>query len=293
MGIPIDRHFTTHPTYPTSFMKIQLASDLHLEFFARILPQERLIQAAPDADVLVLAGDIHNGTQALDLFKNWPVPVLYVAGNHEFYGHQWDQIRDDLRTQCEGTAIRFLDNSRVDFGEVRFLGATLWTDFSLSGVGMQGIDVGKAMRCARDSMADFSVIQTQVGLFTPEQAMQDHAQSVRWLAQQMQLPFDGTTVVITHHAPHPLSIHPRYHGDWLNAAFASDLTPLMPKIDCWLHGHVHDSFDYRVGRCRVVANPAGYIENRSALPWLSNPKFENEHFDAGCVIDLADSGASL
>ena len=269
-------------------MKIQLASDLHLEFLTHILPHETLIRPAPDADILVLAGDIHQGTQALELFKDWPVPVLYVAGNHEFYGHRWEQVRQDLQTQCVGTAIRFLDNSRFDLGDVRFLGATLWTDFSQSIIG-----VDKAMRYARARMADFRAIQTQAGIFTPEQSMQDHAQSVQWLAQQLVEPHAGPTVVITHHAPHPLSIHLRYRGDQLNAAFASDLTALMEQSDLWLHGHVHDSFDFRVGRCRVVANPAGYIENRSSLPWLASANFENAQFDACCVIDSAKTEVSL
>lgn len=109
-------------------MKIQLASDLHLELLQRDFPGERLITPAGGVDVLVLAGDIANGTQAIDLFKNWPVPVLYLAGNHEFYGESFEQARITLRKATEGTNIHFLDNDVVDFGGVRFLGATLWTD---------------------------------------------------------------------------------------------------------------------------------------------------------------------
>jgi hypothetical protein len=225
--------------------------------------------------------------QLEQLIRDWPVPVLYVAGNHEFYGHRWEQLRQDLQTQCLGTSIRFLDNSRFDLGEVRFLGATLWTDFSQSIIG-----VDRSMRCARARLADFGAIQTQTGLFTPEQSMKDHAQSVQWLTQQLEKPHAGQTVVITHHAPHPLSIHLRYRSDLLNAAFASNLTPLLVQSDLWLHGHVHDSFDYRVGRCRVVANPAGYIENRASLPWLASANFENPHFDACCVIDSSLTGES-
>ena len=64
-------------------MRIQLASDLHLEYLQRLFPGERLISPAVDADLMVLAGDIGNGIQAIELFKNWPVPLLLLAGNHE------------------------------------------------------------------------------------------------------------------------------------------------------------------------------------------------------------------
>src|ERR1700709_193515 len=100
-------------------MKIQLASDLHLEYLQRNFPLERLIAPAYGADVLVLAGDIANGTLAIELFKDWPVPVLYLAGNHEFYHQSFDQTRTELSNTAVGTHIRFLDNDVVDFGGVR------------------------------------------------------------------------------------------------------------------------------------------------------------------------------
>ncbi len=74
-------------------MKIQLTSDLHLEFLERRFPTERIIVPAPGADILVLAGDIHNGAKAVALFADWPVQLLLLAGNHEFYGRSWEQTR--------------------------------------------------------------------------------------------------------------------------------------------------------------------------------------------------------
>lgn len=109
-------------------MQLQLASDLHLEFLKRYFSGERLIAPAYGADILVLAGDVANGTQAIELFKDWSVPVLYVVGNHEFYGESFEQMCIDLRRAAAGTPIRFLDNDVADFGSVRFLGCTLWTD---------------------------------------------------------------------------------------------------------------------------------------------------------------------
>ena len=265
-------------------MKIQLASDLHLEFLARNFPTETLIKPEPGADLLVLAGDVDNGIRAIELFKDWPVPVLYVAGNHEFYGQDWEPLRGNLQTLCQGTNVHFLDNTRIDIAGVRFLGCTLWTDFSQSSIGPE-----KAMHHVAQRLNDFKRIKAQTHRLTPSETVTDHQQSVQWLERELQLPYGGKTVVISHHAPHPLSIHPRYHGDPLNAAFASDLTGLLALADLWLHGHVHDSFDYSVGTCRVVANPAGYILNRYVLQDIEAAVFENKLFNPACLLEIPTS----
>lgn len=264
-------------------MKIQLASDLHLEFLQRDFPGERLIAPAYGADVLVLAGDIANGTLAIELFHDWPVPVLYLAGNHEFYGESFDQARVDLRKAAEGTHIRFLDNDMADFGGVRLLGATLWTDYLLPCDRTQR----QLMDNAERRLNDHHSIRTQEGFFTASKALEEHEQSRRWLEHELDKPYDGKTVVITHHGPHALSVHPRYAGDPTNAAFVSgNLDALLLKADLWLHGHVHDSFDYFVGECRVVANPLGYAMNRNQVAKTRDLKFENPGFQWACVIDV-------
>lgn len=268
-------------------MKIQLASDLHLEFIQRDYPGKRLIEPAPGADVLVLAGDIANGTQAIELFADWPVQVLYVAGNHEFYGYTFDQLRIDLRKAAAGTSIHFLDNDAFQMDGVRFLGATLWTDYKLARDLSQLTQMRHAERCIRDH----SAIRAGNGYFTDftaQMALDEHEKSRAWLENELAKPFDGKTVVITHHGCHRLSVHPRYVGNVANAAFVSDLSSLLFKANFWLHGHVHDSFDYSASGCRVVANPRGYAKNR----WKSkNPRdfdFENPLFDPALVIDTAD-----
>jgi predicted phosphodiesterase len=264
-------------------MKIQLASDLHLEMLAPAFAHETLIQAAPEADLLVLAGDIHAGTRAIERFKDWPVPVLYVAGNHEFYGHAWEPTRLALREACAGTRVRFLDNDRVDIAGVRFLGCTLWTDFRLEGVAQR-----VSMAFVQRALTDYRLIQTDAGIVTAEQTLQDHERSRHWLARELDQAHAGKTVVVTHHGPHPLSVHPRYLGNPLNGGFVSDMTPLLDKADLWLHGHVHDSFDYAVGPCRVVANPAGYILNRRVMKAFEDGVLENADFDGSCVLELGD-----
>lgn len=272
-------------------MKIQLASDLHLEFLQRDLPGLRLINPVPDADVLVLAGDIGNGTQAMELFADWPVPVIYIAGNHEFYDHPIDGMREKMR-KCTPPNMHFLENGSIVIKGVRFLGATLWTDYRV----VPGCLQSKSMKECGFSLNDHSLIRTGRHTFTPSDALALHEESRAWLEQELAKPFDGKTVVVTHHGCHPLSIHPRYSGQPLNGAFVSDLTDVMPGADLWLHGHVHDGFDYRVGNCRVVANPAGYIRNLSAFrprsmssahPFKPVPfQFENARFKPNLVIEI-------
>ena len=116
-------------------MLIQYASDLHLEFLERRHPGVRLIEPAPGAEVLILAGDIHHADRAVEVFGNWPCPVIYVAGNHESYGTEilkvHAQIRERVLARTSGSAFHFLENEAVVIGRVRFLGTTLWTDYQL------------------------------------------------------------------------------------------------------------------------------------------------------------------
>lgn len=280
-------------------LRMQLASDLHLEVLESRFPGERLIAPTADADLLVLAGDVANGRRAIELFADWPVPVLYVAGNHEFYDLNWETARADLRQAARGTSVQFLDNDVADLSifrhwwaprrekldRVRFLGSTLWTDYRYDA----GMTQRELMEHAEMRIRDHTVITTGEGRFTAAHALRDHELSRAWLERELASPFTGKTIVLTHHAPHPLSVHPRYQtvdSLAINAAYVSDLEPLLRMADVWCHGHVHDSFDYRVGGCRVVANPRGYAKNRNSAVTVSDLRFENAEFQWACVIDI-------
>lgn len=264
-------------------MRIQLASDLHLEHLSRYFPGETLIRPAREADVLVLAGDIGRAADAVELFAGWPVPVLYVMGNHEAYGGCLETVQDNLRAASAGTSVRFLEQDVADYGVVRFLGCTLWTDYRLRSNRTQR----QLMEHAALRINDHRLIQVRDGgVFTPERALQEHERARAWLAGELAKEYDGKTVVITHHAPHPLSVHPRYAGDPTNAAFASEIPELLQRADIWLHGHVHDSFDYSVEGCRVVANPRGYARNLSSAANPSMLQFENSSFRYGCIVEV-------
>lgn len=265
-------------------MRVQIASDLHFEHLARCSPGETLIRPAPEADVLVLAGDIAQAKDAVARFGDWPVPVLYVLGNHEFYGGCIDAVREELTVATAGTSVRVLEREVADFGGVRFLGCTMWTDYRLRSNRTQR----HLMENAALRLNDHRLIRTRAGgLFHPAHALQDHEISRTWLAQELSKPYAGKSVVVTHHAPHSLSVHPRYVGDPTNAAFASDLAELLHRADLWIHGHVHDSVDYRVEGCRVVANPRGYARNAHSAKSMDALQFENPAFEHALVIDIS------
>lgn len=278
-------------------MLIQYASDLHLEFLERRHPGVRLIEPAPGAEVLILAGDIHHADRAVEVFGDWPCPVIYVAGNHESYGTDilkvHAQIRERVLARTSESAFHFLENEAVVIGRVRFLGATLWTDYQLMDHMYSQV---ASMRTAEVGLNDHQMIKIGGERFDPADALSLHWGSRTWLAQELDKKAEhtldefDTTVVVTHHGCHPQSCHPRYANDPINPAFVSNLRDLVGKADFWVHGHVHDSFDYAVGACRVMANPAGYVRNMGSAmgPWEFQQ--ENPGFDPVNVFDTTDRG---
>jgi predicted phosphodiesterase len=253
-------------------MKLNILSDLHLRFEAFERPMN-------DADVVVLAGDIARPREAASWALGFSKPVLYVAGNHEFYGSSIDGAAAELERLCRGTRVHVLNDREAVIDGVRFLGSTLWTDFELFGVGERK---AAAMAEAKRLLRDFSRIalrESTGAVFTPEDSTVLFKRHADWLASRLATPHDGPTVVITHHAPSPRSIHPRFAGSLLNACFVSDLESLLgaDRAPLWIHGHTHDSFDYEVKGTRVVCNPHGYT--RSGVN-------ENPHFDPNFTIEV-------
>lgn len=268
-------------------MKIHVLSDLHLEFSAFVPPDT-------GADVVVLAGDIGQHTHGLqwalaELRGRHPEgqrpAILYVPGNHEFYHAELYGIRRELqklaeRARQEGIRAWVLDNGAVEFEGVRFLGATLWTDYQLFG---SGPEMAFAMREAVRGLYDHRIIRCAPrSEFSPAQALRLHNESAAWLAGELNQPFDGKTVVVTHHLPSMQSVADRFKNDALSAAFASRLDRLVAKADLWIHGHTHDNMDYQLGKCRVVCNPRGYVQESN----VGGRSVENPNFDPGFVIDL-------
>ena len=250
-------------------MKLHVLSDLHLS-------QGELPVPESDADLVVLAGDIARPARAIAWASRLAKPVLYVAGNHEFYGASIEATSDELKRLCAGTHVRVLDCDELVVDGVRFLGATLWTDFMVVG---EGEARAAALAEAQRFMRDFSVVRTGGEPFTPQASATLFAHHAAWLEARLAEPHDGPTVVITHHAPSPKSVHPRFAGSPLNACFVSDAERLIDgrRAQLWIHGHTHDSFDYTVNGTRVLCNPRGYAKDGVN---------ENAAFDARLTVEV-------
>lgn len=246
-------------------MKVHVLSDLHLG----VHDMERPLT---DADVVVLAGDIGPPRLAAAWALRLAKPVLYVLGNHEFYGGHIDNTAAEFERLCAGTPVHLLDDGELVIGGVRFLGSTLWTDFMLQG---DGEPKQAAVDAAQRFMRDFSRIRSGGGdaLFTPADAAARFSRHAAWLDARLGTAHAGPTVVITHHAPSPRSIHPRFAGSALNACFVSDAEHLVgaARAGWWIHGHTHDSFDYELRGTRVICNPRGYAKNGVNENPLFNP----------------------
>lgn len=254
-------------------MKLHVLSDLHLSRGALAIPGN-------DADAVVLAGDIARPREAVAWAAGLAKPVLYVPGNHEFYGGSIAGTVAELKRLCAGTAIRVLDNEETFLSGVRFLGTTLWTDFRLFGEGeKRAAAMGEAQRLMRD-FSSIGVDDAAQEPLTPAASAALFDAAAAWLKGKLAEPCGGPTVVITHHAPARHSIHPRFADSLLSACFVSDAQALVAASGArlWIHGHTHDSFDYRLDGTRVVCNPRGYAKDGAN---------ENPLFDAGFMIEIA------
>ncbi|MDQ2778834.1 MAG: metallophosphoesterase [Pseudomonadota bacterium] len=254
-------------------MKIALLSDLHLSVQPMPAPPT-------DADVVVIAGDLHRPAGAIEWARQFRQPTLFVAGNHEFYGGDLVTTLRDLRAHASGSNVHVLEQAVWHHGGVRFLGCTLWSDYRLLETPRQREE---GLRQALESVRDFSRIRVAADFddrFTPAVAQLQFDRSVDWLQQQFAQPHPGSTVVITHFAPARGSIAARFAGSPLNACFVSDLQAQIEAWQpaLWLHGHVHHSCDYRIGVTRVVANPRGYAPGGVV---------ENASFDPSLIVELA------
>jgi predicted phosphodiesterase len=229
-------------------MRIQFLSDIHLE----VAPY---VPADTGADLVVLAGDIHNGAAGIDwAARSFRAPVVYLAGNHEYYEGEFGAVQAALGEAAARTGVVLLDCTEERRAGARFLGCTLWTDYSLVPAGARS----RVIENSRTRNPDYELIRHGARKFAPEDAIALCARHRRWLEERLAERFDGTTAVVTHFAPHPLSIAPLYADHPANPAFIVPLEELMGRAALWIHGHTHTRFDYRVRGTRVVCNPRGY-----------------------------------
>ena len=269
-------------------MKIRLWSDLHLEFreyrYDHIFDPIWEEPGANKDQVLLLAGDIgcgilarHFVTEMCNHFKY----VVMIPGNHEFYYHDFEQVIADWRA-FGGQAVdnimvepgpenfHFLYNDTVVLDGVRFIGGTMWTDFDSANP--------LAMGAAHRVMADYQEIRSRGERITPHFIICEHDKFMTFLLEEFDKPFDGKTVVMTHHSP---GNEVRRRGrkiDNLGAAYFADLEQMVGwhnKSCLHVHGHTHQSFDYNINETRVICNPYGYWGHST-----------NADFDSKLVIEI-------
>lgn len=278
-------------------VKIQLLSDLHLEVHPDLVPTP-----APGADLLVLAGDVgsyQSGSQLMDAdfglarfspLHGWPVPVLFVPGNHEYDALDFDQAHGRLRETCDRLGITFLERSVVSTdmlllpasAPVRFIGTTLWSDFDALAMTQPAANSTTELLQLREKAfraANFYLRKAGTSRYgqamLAEQVREQALVCQAWLREALATPFDGETVVVTHFAPSLQSADPRYGLVPGTAGFCNALDALLPQARLWLHGHLHCPSDYVKNGCRVVANPLGYAR-----------KGEQSRFNPALCLDL-------
>ncbi|MBI2714348.1 MAG: metallophosphoesterase family protein [Rhizobiales bacterium] len=252
-------------------MRLQIFSDLHGD----VRPPKH-IEVAPGVDAVVVAGDTcegaERGFERLRQIVPMQLPIVMVMGNHEYYRRHVGSELAAARRAAPLYGIHLLEDDVVTLANVKFVGCSLWTDYAVFG----DTNVPRAMRAASDGLNDHRKItwaKQPWQRFRPQEALLLHRQSRAFINAALTEPF--TSVVLTHHAPHPGSLHPRYQNDVLSAAYVSDLTAVIQagKPDLWVHGHVHASFDYHVGGTHIVCNPHGYGA-------------ENPQFDPALVVEV-------
>jgi len=258
-------------------VKLFLASDLHVEFHGHAP------HAARQADAILLAGDCHSGIRCWEVAEHYhytyDVPVIFVAGNHEFYGEDIDRLTAALREKAHAhPGIHFLEQDAVVLGSVRVLGCTLWTDFLLFGLENSLLHKAKA----QDLIPDFRLIKKGERLFHPDDAEALFQSSYAWLEQNLAQPFAGHNVVLTHFGPERSAVHPYFlqpGKDELTPYFVSDCSGLMRNgVHTWCYGHTHNSIDKSFPHgTRLVSNQRGY----------PHEPVNFTQFDSGKLIEVA------
>ena len=263
-------------------MRLAVFSDLHLEH----RPPWSMPEALPPYHVAIVAGDIHRSCrEAVEALAAMPAldgnPILFVPGNHEHYGGMamQDNLADGIEA-AKNTNVVLLHRDQVVIEGVRFIGATLWTDYALDGT------ILRSMLQAEAGLNDHRMIRYRdergrIARFMPTHARQEHIADFAFLRATLAKPHEKQTVVITHHLPSRRSIAPRFANSGLNPAFASDLEALIEDTapSLWVHGHTHHTCAYRIGATTIICNPKGYGPSHGG-------GLENGRFDARLAVQI-------
>jgi len=263
-------------------MKFKLLSDLHLEFCGiqtfykeDDIPIWQPTVCEDDKNtVLLLPGDIHVGRKArpwLEEMCERFAHVVYILGNHEFYNNEWYDVKEYWMWANTPINLHFLDDGVLYLDDVRIIGGTLWTGVSDPHMIWQG----------PKRMTDYQIITIRehgkVRKLNVGDTNKAHFETKEFIRNELEQEWEGNTIVMTHHLPHPLCVAEYFKGSDLNAFFVTDLDYIIEKydIDYWVHGHTHANVDVEVHGTRILCNPMGY--HRVCL---------NQDFNEGLVFDL-------
>lgn len=252
-------------------------SDLHLDFADLELP---------GGDILILSGDVceakhykkdmYNPNMVLlpseradrrpDRYARFFEEecrkyntVLYVMGNHEHYGYQYQKTYNHIKEQLPSN-VHLLERECYKIDDVTFIGGTLWTDMN----NHDSLTLYHMTHMMNDyrQITMFNEAKKVYHRLTPERTVVEHIKMKEYISSVVEGRPDEKFVVVGHHAPSKLSTHPHYADDTImNGAYSSDLSEFIldrPQIKAWTHGHTHHQFDYMIGECRVMCNPRGY-----------------------------------
>ena len=248
-------------------IRISLMSDLHIEFEGpRHGKGPDLSGLKDNIDLVLLAGDVDVSDRAIKygtkIHDDLGCEVVQIAGNHEFYDENRVMVLAEIRRAADASPVYFLENDVAYFNvrgrRIRILGCTLWTDYELHS---DQAHVASIMAEIATKLNDHYVIyEGSRDTFQPNDALRLHRESRSWLESELVKPFDGLTIIITHHAPSERSMTTRHMNSPISPAYASNLDDLVKNSGAalWVHGHTHESFDYMIGDTRVICNPRGY-----------------------------------
>ncbi|TBF65674.1 metallophosphoesterase [Rhizobium leguminosarum] len=265
-------------------MRAWILSDIHHSLVGGLFGTPIKV---PDADVCICAGDVSDDiTTSIHYLRRYiepKMPIVLVLGNHDYFGSSISFALETARAETKGTRIHLLEDQAVELSGCRFIGATLWTDFSVSVGDDEHVPPEERRNLAFGlvpaHVADFHCIfrsderqHDENGMVTVHEILSRHRASRSFIERELDMQFAGPTVVVTHHAPHMRSLDPRFYGQVTSAAFASDLSDLIrlgsPKL--WVHGHIHRFRDYLEHRTRIICNPHGYQGERGFSGFQSN-----------------------
>lgn len=242
-------------------MRIAYLSDAHFEF-NNVYDFDTQLE---NIDLCILVGDIHSGVRGMEWAERLICPSIYVAGNHEFYGYNHSNLINMLKSR--NGKCKFLENEEYYSYGIRFLGCTLWTNFLSKEESYIRNDFERYIKQLANvkkydgSLNDFNHITNDRGTrFDSGDMLGLHKKSLEWLSERLRTPYEGITMVVTHHPPTYDALNPRFMNSDMNIMFHNHLNDLIIETqpDYWFFGHHHSDYDSKIGKTRLLSNQRGY-----------------------------------